>query len=320
MFDALIDRFTAAVAALAPDWTASNSPLGIAVSGGPDSLALLLLGAQAYPGRIIAATVDHGLRAEAAAEAAYVAQLCAARTIPHAILRPGQPIAGNLQSAARSVRYALLDQWASDSSCSFLATAHHADDQLETLVMRLLRGSGSDGLSGIRARRRSVGGHIIIRPLLTMTKDELAAVLQQQAIVPVDDPSNRMLEFDRVRVRTALRNLHGFDPRRVAASVTAAEQASAALDWMTGQLAAERIGARDGGVTLRADDLPAELQRRLIALCLHRIAPDFAPRGGQLARLRDALVAGKGQTLGAVMVRARRQEWLFRPAPPRRGR
>jgi tRNA(Ile)-lysidine synthase len=319
MSDALIDRFTAAMSALAPDWKESNTPIGIAVSGGPDSLALLLLAAQAYPGRVIAASVDHGLRTEAGAEAAYVAQLCAARNTPHTILRPAEPIAGNLQSAARTVRYALLDQWASANRCGFLATAHHADDQLETLVMRLLRGSGIDGLSGIRARRRSPGGLTIIRPLLTMTKGELAAVLQEQAIAPVDDPSNRMLAFDRVRLRSALQHLDGFDPRRVAASVAAAEQASAALDWMTAQLASERVSAVDGGVRLHADDLPAELQRRLIAVCLRCIAPDFAPRGGQLARLRDALVARKSQSLGAVMIRVRGQEWLFRLAPPRRG-
>src|SRR4051812_14287712 len=111
--------------------------LGIAVSGGPDSLALLLLASAAYPGRIEAATVDHGLRPEGAAEAAFVGRLCVRLGLPHAILRAQMTETANVQAAARTRRYALLTQWLAATGAAFLATAHHLDDQAETLVMRL---------------------------------------------------------------------------------------------------------------------------------------------------------------------------------------
>jgi tRNA(Ile)-lysidine synthase len=131
--------------------TGGAGRVGIAVSGGPDSLALLLLAHAAIPGGIAAATVDHGLRAEAAGEAAFVAALCATLGIPHATLRPGAPITGNIQSSARKARYALLEIWADQHNLDWIATAHHADDQAETLLMRLSRGAGVAGLSGVRA-------------------------------------------------------------------------------------------------------------------------------------------------------------------------
>src|ERR1044071_7669487 len=109
--------------------------LGVAVSGGPDSLALLLLAHAAYPGRVHAATVDHGLRPESAAEAAFVAGLCGARDIPHATLRAEMQERSNIQAAARARRYALLTQWLGGIGAQFLATAHHLDDQAETLLM-----------------------------------------------------------------------------------------------------------------------------------------------------------------------------------------
>src|SRR5262245_16934078 len=115
---------------------AEAGKLGIAVSGGPDSLALLLLAEAAFPGRVQAATVDHGLRTESADEAAFVAALCRQRDIPHATLRPETPIEGNIQSAARRARYALLEAWRSEQRLDWILTAHHADDQAETLLMR----------------------------------------------------------------------------------------------------------------------------------------------------------------------------------------
>ncbi|MEC7398775.1 MAG: tRNA lysidine(34) synthetase TilS, partial [Pseudomonadota bacterium] len=118
------------------------------MSGGPDSLALLLLAQAAFPGMVEAATVDHGLRSESADEARFVAGLCRDRGIPHEILTCAVE-AGNMQDRARSARYAALDQWAKEHAIAAIATAHHADDQAETLLMRLNRGSGLSGLSGI---------------------------------------------------------------------------------------------------------------------------------------------------------------------------
>ncbi len=150
MTPARIDRFTHAVARLVDPPTVDR-PLALAVSGGPDSMAMLALATAAFPGSIVAATVDHGLRADAADEAAMVAQWCAAHAVPHTTLTADRPPAGaSLQAQARHLRYALLGDWAIRIGATALATAHHADDQAETFLMRAARASGPAGLAGIR--------------------------------------------------------------------------------------------------------------------------------------------------------------------------
>ena len=176
---------------------ASLVRLGLAVSGGPDSLALLLLANAAFPDCVEAATVDHGLRAESRDEALYVGEICAGLSCPHAILSVAVPDgAAGLQAEARRVRYEALADWAAERGIAAVATAHHADDQAETLLMRLQRGSGIAGLSGIRATRHQ-GDLAILRPVLGWTKAELTQIVRQSGIEPVDDPSNRDPRFDR---------------------------------------------------------------------------------------------------------------------------
>ena len=189
----LAARFRADLEALTG---AAPARLGLAVSGGPDSLALLLLAHAAYPGRVHAATVDHGLRAESAAEAAFVARLCGELGVPHVTLAANMTDKVNVQAAARARRYALLGRWAGEVKAGCLLTAHHLDDQAETLVMRLLRGSGLAGLSGVRAVNPP-----LVRPLLGWRRDELAAVVRAAGVEPVADPSNQDERFDRARLR-----------------------------------------------------------------------------------------------------------------------
>ncbi|MGB7655807.1 MAG: tRNA lysidine(34) synthetase TilS, partial [Novosphingobium sp.] len=178
--------------------------MGLAVSGGPDSLALLLLAQVALPGRIAVATVDHGLRAESAVEAALVAQLCAALDVPHLTL-PVKLEPGNLQSQARAARYAALGEWLVREDLAALATAHHADDQAETLLLRLGRASGVAGLAGVRARGLVPGtGLPLLRPLLGFRRSELGDVVAAAGWQAVDDPSNRDDRFDRARIRKAI--------------------------------------------------------------------------------------------------------------------
>src|SRR4051794_20667325 len=145
----LRDRFVRDLDAL----SASGARIGIAVSGGPDSLALLLLAAAARPGKIDAATVDHGLRPGSREEAEMVAGVCAILGVPHAILTAqweNRPISA-IQERAREERYRLLAHWAKERELDAIATAHHLDDQAETLLMRLARGSGVRGLAGMHA-------------------------------------------------------------------------------------------------------------------------------------------------------------------------
>ncbi|QLC24970.1 tRNA lysidine(34) synthetase TilS [Parasphingopyxis algicola] len=310
----LTDRFRAETERLTGAAPASDRRLGLAVSGGPDSLALLALAAEAYPGAVAAATIDHGLRPEAAAEAEHVAAICCRLDVPHAILAPEEPIGGNIQSAARAARYALLESWREDKGLGWIATAHHADDQLETILMRLMRGSGVDGLSAIRP----VNG-AVIRPLLGMRKAELVAHVAKRDLEAVADPSNADLAFDRVRMREALHDFPDFDPDRLARSVEALRDAAEALRWTAAREAEGHIESRDGAVRLDRTDYPGELLRRLVAICLERVDPGHRTRGPALDGVIDALSQGNKGTIGKILYFTESPEiWCFSKAPPRK--
>lgn len=305
-------RFVEALDRLVPAFASNDEKLGLAVSGGPDSLALLLLASGACPGRVAAATVDHGLRPAARTEAEFVAAICRERGIPHEILRPIIPIRGSIQSAARHARYGLLHDWMKEEHIHWLATAHHADDQLETMIMRILRGSGIDGMSGIREKRAD-----IIRPLLHFQKSELVAYVADQGLDAVDDPSNRDQGFDRVRVRNALQDLEGFDTSLASQSASALGAAREAIEWMVERLAADHLTTTDLGCTLSHIDFPHELQRRLLLKCLHICDPALSPRGNQIDQTIIALEKGETVTLGNILCRGG-AVWRFQPAPVRR--
>lgn len=308
----LPERFAQALHKLVPDFASGTEKLGLAVSGGPDSLALLLLAHDVCPGRIAAATVDHGLRPKARAECEFVAGLCADRNIPHQTLRPAIPIRGSIQAEARKVRYALLGGWLENHDIAWLATAHHADDQLETLMMRILRGSGLDGMSAIRSRR----GHII-RPLLHFSKDELVDYVSGRDIAPVDDPSNADNSFDRVRIRKALAELRGFDVSHASQSAAALDDARTALQWMVEELASQHLRKSANGAVLERSDFPHEIVRRLVLRSLHMCDPALSPRGPQLERTIAALQEGQTVTIGDIVCKGGKN-WEFLPAPKRR--
>lgn len=201
------------------------------MSGGPDSLALLVLASDAMPGRVAVASIDHGLRPEAAGEVALVEQVCAARGIPFTALtislRPG-----NVQAQARAARYAALASWAKAGGLGAVATAHHADDQAETLMMRLARGSGLAGLAGVRSSSFIEGTEVtLLRPLLGWRKAELERVVVAARLSPVRDPSNADLDFDRVAMRARLAATEWLDPAKLAASATNLAEAWRAIQW-----------------------------------------------------------------------------------------
>lgn len=286
--------------------------IGVAVSGGPDSLAMLLLAAAAWPGRTIAATVDHGLRPESAVEAVHVAAICARLGVPHEILIPDTPITGSLQDAARRARYALLEAWRARRGAAWVLTAHHADDQVETLLMRLNRGAGLGGLAGVRRVNRHV-----LRPLIDWRRAELGAIVESAGLGAVDDPSNRDPRFDRARLRGAIAGADWLDPAAFVRSASHLADAEQAIEWMTARLAVERIAVEANQVTLDPAGLPPMLVRRLTLVALARVDPGARPSGPALDRLLESLGAGRQTSMGAALCRGG-ATWRFVAAPPRR--
>ena len=311
--EALVERFRNEIGALIGAEQCEKAAFGVAVSGGPDSMALLWLMANAFPGRVEAATVDHGLRAEARAEAEMVARWCQGGGVPHAILSPAEPIAGSLQAAARAARYDLLHRWREERGIGWLLTAHHADDQLETLLMRLNRSSGVGGLAGIRARNGAV-----LRPLLGWRRVELAAIVEGQELPHADDPSNRDERFDRVAMRNRLRDVDWIDARAAARSAAACADAEEALGWTVERIANDHI--RMGGkatVWLDRHDFPREIQRRLVARMIALAEPGVPPpRGEALDQALVQLSCGKRVTIGRWLLSGG-DIWKLCPAPPR---
>jgi len=314
----LVERFRRDLEAL----DGSGRALGVAVSGGPDSLALLLLARAALPGQVRAATIDHGLRPESAAEAAEVAGLCAELGVPHRILAVAVERAGEgLQAAARDARYAALAGWMDEEGLGLLVTAHHADDQAETLLMRLNRGSGVAGLAGVRADGAvpgSEGRLRLVRPLLSWRRRELQAIVDSAGIEAVRDPGNVDEAFDRARLRRQMGEAPWLDAAALARSAALLAEAEAALEWAAGPLFAARVDGTEGGLILRPHGLPPELLRRLVLRCLQALAPGARPRGEPLAGLIARLEAGETATLCGVKASGG-VTWRFERAPPRRG-
>jgi len=311
------DRFAQSLAQIWPEGARDPSlKLGIAVSGGPDSLGLLLLAAAARPGAVCAATVDHGLRAESAAEAAQVAAVCRDLGVPHETLRVSvEP--GNVQSEARTARYAALADWMAREGVAALATAHHADDQAETLVMRLNRASGVAGLAGVRERGWvPESEHLLIRPVLGWRRADLAAVVADAGLVAADDPSNRNTAFDRVRVRQALAGADWLDVGAWARCAENLADADAALDWAADREYGARVVREGLGVNYRPA-APRAIAMRVIARIVEEI-DGHAPRGNAVARAFDSLLARQPVSIGDVVARPGPGVWSFMKAPKRR--
>jgi tRNA(Ile)-lysidine synthase len=312
---ALVDRFRADLDALSPP----GERVGIAVSGGPDSLALLLLAAAARPGLIEAATVDHGLRAESRAEAEMVARVCAELGVAHDILvvEWSEPPSSAIQERGREARYRLLAGWLVERKLKALATAHHANDQAETMLMRLNRGSGLRGLAGMRPKSVVPGSRLpLLRPLLSWQRAELEQICAAGGIKPAVDPSNSDEQFERVRVRKALAEASWLSPEAMARSAEHLASADDALGWVAEGLALARVTDDAEGLKVDAVGLPAELQRRLLLTAFARFHA-AQPKGADLMRAIDALSRGDTATLSGLKLDGGRV-WRVSKAPPRR--
>nr|WP_281393179.1 tRNA lysidine(34) synthetase TilS [Sphingomonas xinjiangensis] len=297
----------------------------MAVSGGGDSLGLLLLAAAAYPGAVIAATVDHGLRAGAAEEAAFVGSVCGRLNVPHAVLRgPNAELTGNLQQAARRLRYRLLAQWAGDAP--WLAVAHQQDDVAETFLMRARRGAGVGGLAAMAERRTLRPGLALVRPLLGWSRAELAGVVRAAGIEPVEDPSNRHARFDRARIRQLLADTGELRSDRLALAASNLRHAEDALACFAEQEWALRadshylVDAYNVSVSIKS--MPYEIRRRLAkrAICqvIEHAKLSASPKLERLDALVQMLDRGGTGTIAGVQARARDATWTFSVAPPRR--
>lgn len=292
--------------------------IAIAFSGGPDSLALLVLAAQwakkRKGTRLVALTVDHGLRAASAKEARVAARLSRTLGIAHRILRwQGDKPASGVQAAAREARYALLLAACRASEAGDLLVAHHLEDQAETFLLRLARGSGVDGLAAMPPSRPLAEDESqvrLLRPLLDLPRSRLLATVAQAGLVPIEDPSNENERFDRVKARKMLGLLAplGLDAARLARTAAHMARARAALEEQTSALLQAYAKLSPfGHVEMDMAALagaPAEIGLRVLA-ALARIVGGgaYGPRMEALESVHAAIAAGaleRGRTLHGV--------------------
>lgn len=299
-----------ATALLAP--LARHPHIALAVSGGSDSTALLWLVARWRQGRpgaplVTVLSVDHGLRPGSADEAGKVISLAASLGLSAAALAwEGAKPSTGLQDAAREARYALMTQWCQDHRVPALLTAHTSDDQAETFLMRLARGSGLDGLAGIGDTRR--GETEILRPLLGVSRARLRATLEAVGLGWIDDPSNSDERFERVRWRNVLRLLQsaGIDPAAIGLSADRLARTRKAIEAIVDGLAATAVVYMgDDRAEVDAplyDTAPEELRIRLLKRLIERIGGGTAELQA-LERLKAALTAdGAARTLAGCRV------------------
>lgn len=311
----------------------------LAVSGGPDSVALMWLAARwrralARGPRLVAVTVDHGLRPEAAREARDVKRLARSLDLPHHTLRWRGPKPGTgVPAAAREARYRLLAQAARKHGATHILTAHTRDDQAETLLMRLLRGSGIAGLSAM-ARETERDGVLLTRPLLDVAKAQLVATLKRAGIGFADDPTNRDPAFTRPRLRALMPMLaeEGGDARNLARLAARIARANAALDVLVD--GAERYLALknedNGHAGFDAASfavMPEEIRLRLLKRAIDRTGHEGSAELGKVETLLAALDAALAtrepklkQTLAGAVVSLASDRIRIAPAPPRRAR
>jgi tRNA(Ile)-lysidine synthase len=325
--------------------------LVLAVSGGPDSTALLILAAgwrkrRNRGPRLLAVTVDHGLRPESRAEAAAVQQLAHTLAVRHRTLRwRGPKPATRLQEKAREARYRLLAAAARGARASCIVTAHTRDDQAETVILRLARGSGPGGLAGmarsmplapafqrVGASRKPAAPYLkLVRPLLDVPKTRLLATLRAASVNFAEDTSNVDPRFTRVRVRRLMPLLarEGLDARRLALLAARIRRAEEAIEAAVAA-AWERVGRQESAearlVVGPADylALPHEVALRLLGRAIATFGNEGPVELGKLELLESALRAALAaqvrfrRTLAGAVVTFSRDRLVVERAPPRR--
>lgn len=299
------------------------SKLGVAVSGGGDSMALLHMLAERIP-KIQCATVDHGLRAESATEADFVSVTCAHIGAQHEVLKwDNWDKKGNLQNAARIARQELLSDWAHRNGLTHIALGHTMDDQAETVLLRLARGSGVDGLSGMSSVRQQ-NGITWIRPVINVRRAELRSYLTNKNQTWIDDPSNDDTKYDRVKARKALAELEplGVNTEGLVRTAERMNSAREALEHASYQLAAACADVSAAGELRFSrklfDDAPEELRYRLIAGGLRWMSGAiYRPRFDSLRNVLANIDECDGQTLHGAILRSDNSHIIMRREPAR---
>jgi tRNA(Ile)-lysidine synthase len=318
------------------------SPLVLAVSGGPDSTALMMLVARwrgrAKTPRLVAVTIDHGLRKESKREAKAVERLAAKLGIEHRTLEwTGRKPKTGLQEAARLARYRLLSQVAKEVGARYVLTAHTLDDQAETVLFRMARGSGVSGLAGMYSSwgmpvEEGIGIQLV-RPLLTVPKSRLIATLKAAKIRYANDPSNRDPRFTRSRLRELMPMLarEGLTASRLATLATRVQRVEDALfevlAWTNGKVVAVGSSTDDNPMTVLHTDLfsalPREIAIRVLGWTLRKAGQSHVELGKLEAfyevmyRALDADTKFR-RTLAGALVTVARDKITVEPAPPRR--
>ena len=297
--------------------------IAVAVSGGPDSLALALLAdawAGARQGSAVALTVDHGLRPESAAEAGQVGRWVSARGMTHHVLRwrEAKPASG-IQAAAREARYRLLGEWCRRHGVVHLLTAHHMEDQAETFVLRLERGSGMAGLACMAAISETPWLRLL-RPLLTVPRGRLRACLEAWDQPWIEDPSNTDSAFARARIRGAMPALAdaGLEPLGIAGATRRLGRSRAVLERRTARLLARCAAIFPAGYCRLDGAMLASAPEDIGLQALSNVVTciggqPYPPRVERLTRLYRSIAEGRlsrTRTLGGCLISPRRGEIL----------
>jgi tRNA(Ile)-lysidine synthase len=305
--------------------------LGLAVSGGADSLALMLLAARyaADPEarrRFFVYSVDHGLRPEAADEVAFVVAEAEKLGMHARPLRwEGEKPATGIQQAARKARYTLIAEAMDADEVPVLLTAHHMVDQAETVLMRLAHGSGIEGLRGMDYFSE-LGDLRVVRPLLHADPDQLGAIVAEAGLTPIADPSNTDLDYERVRWRQAMPLLAslGLDAQRLGRFAERMRDADRALEQLASRALASEVGVGDDGRSrsftrawLRT--LPHAVAVRVVQRVLDQVGGGQKPHAlGAVEALTDRLIRETGKTtLHGCVIDADGQTVRITPEPGR---
>ncbi len=309
---------------------ADVSALMLGVSGGPDSTALMVLAARwrarlKHGPKLIAVTVDHGLRPEGAKEALAVKLLARAFGVAHRTLRwTGDKPTTGVQEAARAARYGMFAKVSRRTGVRHVLVAHSLDDQAETVLFRVARGSGVTGLRGMaRVSPLPVCGAkdvVLVRPLLTVPKSRLIATLKEAGIPFADDPSNRDPRFTRPRLRQLMPGLaaEGLDSQRLSTLARRMARTDAALEQVADDAMA-RLGPGPIDVPQYAK-LPAEVSLRVLGRLIAAVGHEGPVELGKLESLHEAIAAGgrMRRTLAGALITLGAGRLTVEPAPPRR--